>query len=380
MTKSGLLKRRIAALCCAAAGLAAHAAPAAECSGRILNPVTDVCWSCLFPVKIAGGVPVSASGALPDPQVSVPPVCVCGKGTNLRAGITMSFWEPLRTAEIVRHPGCLPTMGGVSLGDLGLRVSAHSKVHAKTDDGSMRRHTAFWQVHWYNTPWLFVLEALLDQSCLEQMPWDLAYLSELDPLWDDTLASFLLAPEAALFANPAAQGACAADCLSASMGLPMNSLYWCSGCQGSVFPLTGWTASTTSYPAAWTLLSHRFAMKLAREGLLWSAHGENGLCGPYWTPILRKDVWRTEILYPTRGDKSGNCCQPLGRTTVVSGAGRSFTPGGEDGAVLLWRRRDCCVTTSVGGLAGGTSAAAARFVRRAAEAARRPAAPASPIF
>ena len=139
--------------------------------------MTDVCWSCLFPVKIAGGVPVSASGALPDPQVSVPPVCVCGKGTNLRAGITMSFWEPLRTAEIVRHPGCLPTMGGVSLGDLGLRVSAHSKVHAKTDDGSMRRHTAFWQVHWYNTPWLFVLEALLDQSCLEQMPWDLAYLS-----------------------------------------------------------------------------------------------------------------------------------------------------------------------------------------------------------
>ena len=378
MKRAASLLLKAAAVLSLGAGMLC--AQADECRGRILNPVTDVCWSCLFPVKIAGGVPVSSSGSLPDPQIHVPPVCVCGKGTNLRAGITMSFWEPLRTAEIVRHPGCLPTMGGISLGDLGIRASAHSKAHAKTDDGSLRRHTAFWQVHWFNTPWLFVLEALLDQSCLEQMPWDLAYLSELDPLWDDTLASFLLAPEAALFANPAAQGACAADCIAASTGLPTNSLYWCSGCQGSVFPLTGWTASAVSYPSAWTLLSHRFAMKLAREGLLWSAHGSNGLCGSYFEPILRKDVWRTEIVYPTRGDKSGNCCQPLGRTTAVSGAGRSFTPGGEDGAVLLWRRRDCCVTASVGGLAGQTSAASARMARRAAEAARQSESSDSPLY
>ena len=38
----------------------------------------------------------------------------------------------------------------------------------------------------------------------------------------------------------------------------------------------------------------------------------------------------------------GSCCSPLGRTTVVSGSGKSWSPGGEDGVVLVWRRRDCC--------------------------------------
>ena len=27
---------------------------ATVCQGEILNPVTDVCWSCVFPVKIGG--------------------------------------------------------------------------------------------------------------------------------------------------------------------------------------------------------------------------------------------------------------------------------------------------------------------------------------
>ncbi len=347
MKNRSQLRTFAAGFLAALAAVIVNESHAAACSGRILNPVTDVCWSCVFPIKIAGGVPVT-NGSLPDPETDAAPLCACGNGANLQLGINMSFWEPLRTAEIVRHPGCLPTMGGITL-DLPLRLSSHTRVHQKFDEGATKRHTAFWQVHWYNTPWLFILEALLDQPCLEQMPWDLAYLSELDPLWDDTLASFLLAPDAALFANPAAQGACAADCIAATAGTAKNELYWCSGCQGSVFPLTGWTASAVSYPAAWTLLSHRFAVKLSREGLLWRADGAKGQCGQWFAPLLRKDVWRTEIVYPSRGDKTadGTCCHPLGRTTAVTGAGRTWSPGGEDGAVLLWRKRDCCVSKSV---------------------------------
>ena len=198
---------------------------ATVCQGEILNPVTDVCWSCVFPVKIGGKASLTTS-VLPDPDTGAGgPFCTCGKGPNLRAGVTFSFWEPLRTAEIVRHAGCLPSMGGVNMGDMGLRISDHVKVHSHEPDGSMKRHTDFRQVHWYATPWLFILEALLDDGCLDQQTFDLAYMSELDPLWDDTLSSFILNPDAALFANPIAQGACAADCTSASSGLPQNSLY-----------------------------------------------------------------------------------------------------------------------------------------------------------
>lgn len=317
---------------------------ATVCQGKILNPVTDVCWSCVFPVKIGGKASLTTS-VLPDPDTGAGgPFCTCGKGLNLRAGVTFSFWEPLRTAEIVRHAGCLPSMGGVNMGDMGLRISDHVKVHSHETDGSMKRHTDFRQVHWYATPWLFILEALLDDGCLDHQTFDLAYMSELDPLWDDTLSSFILNPDAALFANPIAQGACAADCTSASSGLPQNSLYWCSGCQGNVFPLTGWSASLTSHTAVWQLMTHRFAMKLSREGLLLAAHGSKGLCESFYEPLMRKDVWRTQLVWPVHSGKNtdGSCCSPLGRTTVVSGSEKSWSPGGEDGVVLVWRRRDCC--------------------------------------
>lgn len=317
------------------------ATAAGTCSGRVMNPVTDVCWSCVFPIKIAGAVPLGAS-SLPDPHLDVPPACVCASGVQSRIGVSVSFYEPIRTVEIVRHPGCLPTMGGIKLELPGIQAGSHTTTSSKTGDGSMRRHTAFWQVHWFNTPWLFILEALLDADCLEKTPWDLAYLSELDPLWDDTLASFILAPEAALFANPAAQGACAADCIAANLGLPRNELYWCAGCSGSVFPLNGWTSSAVSRPSAWQLMTQRFAMKLAREGLLRSAHGHNGLCGSYFQPIIRKDVWRTQFIYPSRS----SVCSPFGKSTAISGSGKAFSPGGEDGAILLFRRRDCCAGVS----------------------------------
>ena len=39
----------------------------AACSGRWVNPITDVCWKCLFPMSI-GNVKVSSSG-LPDTKI-----------------------------------------------------------------------------------------------------------------------------------------------------------------------------------------------------------------------------------------------------------------------------------------------------------------------
>lgn len=322
------------------------AAEAAPCDGRIPNPVTDVCWSCMFPIKIGTAIPVSASNGLPDPETDATALCACGLNANLSAGLNFSFWEPLRTAEAVRHPWCFPSLGGVSMANSAVRASAHGRsAHA---DGS-QRNTAFWQVHWYHTPWLFVLEALLDNGCLEQAPWDLAYLSELDPLWDDSLSAFLLAPDAALFTMGAAFGACAVDCISASAGASIPQLYWCSGCQGAVFPISGWMAADATHLQAWELLAHRFALKLSREGLLWSAHGKDGQCGPYLQPILRKDVWRVQLSYPARGTEKaeGACCAPLGRTTAFRAAFKTPPMSGEDGAVLLWRRRDCCMTKSL---------------------------------
>lgn len=312
------------------------------CSGRVPNPVTDLCWSCMFPMILGKTVPVTVSGDLPDVETDATAFCLCGSDINVEGGLNFSFWEPLRTAEVVRHPWCFPSLGGISMEGPG------SSDHARTSrTEETRRRTAFWNVHWYVSPWLFITEAVADTGCLETAPWDLAYLSELDPLWDDTVTSFLLSPDAALFTSAASGGACAVDCAAALLGTSDNALYWCSGCQGRVFPLSGWMAAMTGSLQAWHLMAHRFAQKLTREGVLFSGHGAKGQCGPYPQPLFQKDVWRTQLMYPGRTASGTSCCQPLGRSAALLGPYKTSPVTGEDGAILLWRKRDCCMTKKI---------------------------------
>lgn len=226
--------------------------------------------------------------------------------------------------------------------DVGIRAPAHGRTPNKSQSG---RRSSFYQVHWYHTPWLFVLEVLLDTACLEQSAWDLAYLTELDPLWDDSVSTFFLNPDVSLFASGAAAAACAADCVSSTAGLPQESLYWCAGCQGGIFPLTGWVASHVHLPQAASLLTARFLMKLHRSGLQWASYGEKGQCGPYLEPIMDKRVYRTQMVYPARRHRKGR------RPMLLPGRGfnrplvfreKPGASGGEDAAFLIYRKRDCC--------------------------------------
>lgn len=261
-------------------------------------------------------------------------------GANITVGLNMSFWEPLRTAEVVRTPYCFPSLGGMEL-NVGIRAPAHGRTPNKSTSA---QRSSFYQVHWYFTPWLFILEVLLDTKCLEQSAWDLAYMTELDPLWDDSVTTFFLNPDASLFANPAAAAACAADCLAATSSLPVSELYWCAGCHGGIFPLTGWVGSHVHFPQASSLLVARFTMKLHRSGLQWAAYGEKGQCGPYLEPIMDKRVYRTQMMYPSRttGKQDGRCCYPMGASTSLWHAGKTWASGGEDAAYLIYRKRDCC--------------------------------------
>src|SRR3546814_13027372 len=83
------------------------------------------------------------------------------------------------------------------------------------------------------------MDLLTDVACLEQASFDIAYVTEIDPLWQDDALTALINPEVALFANPIAQTACAADCGAANMKLPLDPLFWCAGCLGSMYQMNG---------------------------------------------------------------------------------------------------------------------------------------------
>lgn len=306
-----------------------------KCTGRLVNPFSDVCWKCLFPLKISGMTVMAGGGA--DPNTTRRPICFCKKPPSPipLPGIPISFWEPVRLVDVTRTPFCLVSMGGVQVTTSGVRGRGH--VSEEEGDGSKQ---SFYHAHWYVYPLFYVLEVLTDFLCLEKASWDVAYMTEFDPFWGDDEKGALLSPEGILFGNPLAQAACAADCVASSVHLPFDSLFWCSGCQGSLYPFSGSVKDHSSGVQASLLLVGRLMAKLHRQGLLWGYFGEAGLCGKYPMPVIRKSQYRTQMVYPI---PQSTRCQPLGASEVVWQAGKEYPFKGEDFAYLIWRQRQCCL-------------------------------------
>lgn len=301
------------------------------CEGKFMNPITDICWSCIFPMKLGGANLIPFGQEDFDSGVE-DAFCACGSPP--RVGMSISFFEPARLIEAVRRPYCFVSLGGVKI-DPGIDAPAHAQE---------RGGKSFYQMHYYTSPLIYWLEVILDNPCLEQGVFDLAYMTELDPLWADSELTFILNPDAVLFANPLAQAACSADCVAATAGFPSNQLFWCAGCQGSMYPLDGWVGSHIGGVQASTLLMQRMINKMHREGAIWGAHGKDGQCGFYPIPLMDKRAYKSQMTYPIPNTQkeNGRCCQPLGRSTVISGSGKEYPYKGEDFAYMLFRKRDCC--------------------------------------
>lgn len=320
------------------AALPAHAQGVATCTGRFPNPITDICWSCLLPITI-GGATVADLGNQLDTPNPTSPLCSCG--VNPTIGLSIGLWEPVRHVDVVRKPFCLASLGGIDL-DPGIPAPEAARFTRPEADGDAG---AFYQVHWYTNPVLYWLEVVADFPCLEPGSFDLVYLSEVDPLWADDELSLILHPDALLFANPVAIAACAADCVAASTGFGLRDLFWCAGCQGGVYPLNGHVPYHVGGVRTATLMAQRMAAKMHRELLAWGWHGSEGLCGPYYLPVMDKTAYKTQLTYPipATGKLDGRCCHPFGRTTIDWGAGKEYPVRGEDFSFLLFRKRNCCV-------------------------------------
>ncbi len=314
---------------------------AKSCTGRVVNPITDICWSCILPITI-GAIPV-VPGTTPDTINFPSPACICPAPPPafVRIGLAIGYWEPMRLVDVTKEPFCFVGIGGLKINPgIPLGSGGDPEVRADTE-----RNPATWSVHWYDYPAFKLLELILDDICLESTTsFDLAYITEVDPLWQDDELSFVLDPESILFGNLIAQAACAADCLSASLWLPLDPLFWCAGCHGGMYPLTGKVISHNTSIQSSSLVVARMIYKMHREIWLPITSGPEAVCFAIPSPMIKKSQYRTQLTIPIPTIDPIFGCNQLGKSTSFWESYREIPVKGEDFNYLIWRKRTCCAS------------------------------------
>lgn len=327
------MMKRLTTLCLAVSCLlwsSFASASAAECEGNFVNPITDICWECIFPVTI--GSTAVVSGSLPDTDNPSNPLQICPVGVLYRVGLAIGYWEPMALADVTRSPYCMVNLGGVNLGIGGVGTGKGTQENAEPAG-------AFYHVHWYKYPLTYWLNIITSAGCLEAGDLDIAYLSELDPMWNDSSLSIIINPEAVLFGNSIAQAACAADAAASLFKRSIDALFWCAGSQGSMYPFTGYTTNEYSPLQSSLLVAERMAFKLHREGLVMNTLGVNTrVCFEYPSPIMPKSRWRYQMV--NKRPDAGQC-HPVGRSVMRWQAGHNLPNDRRNFGYLFWRKRNC---------------------------------------
>ncbi|MEM4134380.1 MAG: TraU family protein [Candidatus Micrarchaeia archaeon] len=314
-----------------------------ECKASFVNLINDVKWDGIFPIEIAG-VEIKGPSNLPNPDHLKRVVCYCRRQGSLTFGLTFSFWEPARVIETVKDAWCFPLLGGLKINpgkDIG---GGGSQTH--TAKGTSNSGSIFRQAHWYFFSVFNILDLFMDVPCIQWDGFDIAYVTELDILWQRDDVAMFIHPEVLLFANPVAQMSCIADSVAATVGYPIDPLFWCVGSWGSVYPMTGKT-SVSNIVEGNAALAAKMIAKLGRELLLWDTALD--LCGPVVNPIWVKSHYKVHLMKPVVGS-----IIQLGQSGIIWGVAKNPPYGSNRNApdnfdFMLFRRIKCCLGPSLGG-------------------------------
>ncbi len=299
------------------------------CKGQKLNPYSDICWNCMFPMKVAGVTTVPGQ-VVDAPSMADYAACVCPTPWGVRYGFTLSYWEPARFIETVKVPNCFPSVGKVVGGEKksdsgssssdsgssgsddsgsskikGQRYGTHSNIG---NEGTLA--VAFQNAHYWTYPVWSTMDLMTDMTCTENSALSVGWMTEKDPTWHSDKKAMWLAPESLLLAEPHIVLACIADAIAASVpkyGLSLPPLFWCMGAWGLSYPMNGHIGSER-YTQANVGISARLLYKMFRTGLecdtaIW-------LCACTYTPIWVKWHYRFQIARPVVDNTT---CEPLGR-------------------------------------------------------------------
>jgi len=278
------------------------------------------CFDCYFPIRIAG-VPMG-EGVIPN---GVTEEVICDCGGPFEVGVTVGSWHPTKVIEVTTTPACssnTPLLGSLGMSD---------------QDTS---HPAFFNVHIFPFP-----NPLADPfgatpcAGIDNPP--VMYLSEWDPTWNHENLALLLAPEGGVVGLPGALETCSVDIVAANRGEALDSLFWCAGSWGSLYPFSGMMRSASTLDPMLTSLSAiRSIALLHRLGLSMRTVGDDVLCGGVPDPFIQKSQYRMSLVYPKTETNSHHA---VGESSLQWVKGRMPTAPEGRHVYQLWQWEDCCL-------------------------------------
>ncbi len=295
--------------------------------------IGGVCWSAMFPIRIAGLDVFSGLSNTPTPsQATGGLYCYChgslSNGQLPTIGVPIGFWQPAWLGEVTSAPFCMPALGGIRMGG----SSGLSQLFAGDLGGTVaptpgpdQERASFYNTHLWTFPLITMMNILNIPSCnTGYNGWNLFGLSETEPQWNDDLTAALIWPEASVLSGPIGFLGSIGECLAeTAFQAPIDSMYWTAGCWGELYPAAGTITSNVDTIQDSSLILTRFMATQYRLGFGYLTMGDNAVCGAVHTEVMPKDQFRMQILYPN--DETNNIPN-VGVPASVAQA--SISPGG----------------------------------------------------
>ena len=304
----------------------------ATCNGTIFNPVTDVAWNGLFPIRV-GGFAVATNSNIPDGGTgTVNPICTCTPTTGTYIGTQIGFWDVAYLVEVVDDPYCSTVVGTT--------VGPNTGSHQGTNSKDIAAPHTFKQVHWWPFNAMQLLGMLTGLSCIQQETLQLASLSEIDPSWSEDWLAMLKDPKVFLVANPAADIACGAKSTIAQIPgaffpAVYDSLFWCLW--DNVYPLSGNVGSAHNMTAAAQIVGRQIYIN-TNLGLVQDWTSDSQGCSSQYTPTMKSSQWRFQLAKPVK------TATPFwaGQSEMVWGSSKAPAYNDKNFLYVLFQKKKCC--------------------------------------
>ena len=335
------LRLTIAASILMALTVAGHPAWAGACNtGSMFNPITDIAWNGIFPIRIAG-VQVSASSdpSIPDGSSgTTSPVCICTNSRETFLGLEVDFWDIAYMVEVVKTAYCSPTLG-VNLGGAGgLGSSSLLSASNGTNDHTTSHPNTFYHAHWLMFPAFKILGMMLDSVCLNNEDFAFGALSELDPVYNNDLLADLADPKVLLVANPIAALAAMpsyamAQFPNGAFAPAYDAFFW--AWFDNIYPLTGGLQRAHALTSSANIAARQIYTYTELGGVL---DYTKNVCSGQYQPIPKKSQWRFQMAKPVK------LALPIiaGKSEMIWGPGANPPYHDNDFLWILFQKKRCC--------------------------------------